>query len=202
MAQPEERERRWTELLESCPEEMQPALLYRLGRKEEAVAMDPGYGERYLNLVSRHFIKKETEQGLALLEAMEQECEESLYLSAYLHLQQGNHQACKEALLKLLNSGEIIDLERSRLLLSLAGSCLKLGQAKESLKYLDEALALEPYLSEVQYLRANCQKLLGDGKKAARTLRKALRMCKGRISSLQMMQTLSVAANSSAVASG
>ena len=177
----------WESFLEEAPEWLKPSLLLRLGRVEEAVALDPEYTPRFQNAVARKLVKKEHEAGLELMEDLDEETAESLYLRTYLSLGDNDALEAKRSLTKLLEEHELRELERSRVLILKANACLELGEGNAALKLVDEARKIEPESAELHFLRANCLKQFGDLKKAAKAMRKALKLAKGRVSSLQMM---------------
>jgi len=174
-------------LLSETPDFLKPALYLRLERPKEAIEIEPDYQVRFQNLVARFLIKKEHEQGLELLEKGDDGTPESLYLKAYLNLGKGDALEARRALSRLLDHPELKEIERSRVLILKANACLELGDSKEALKLTEEALSYEPDSAEIHYLQANAYRAAAKGKKAARSIRKALRLAKGRVSSLQMM---------------
>ena len=177
----------WEEFLGEAPDWLKPSILLRLGRVEEAVEIDPEYTPRFCNDVARHLVKKEHQKGLELMDEVEEESAESLYLKTYLSIGQDDPLGAKRSLTKLLESHSLRDLERSRVLLLKANACLDLGEGRQAVKLVDEALTIEPKSAELHYLRANCLKATGELKKAAKSMRKALRLAQGYVSSLPMM---------------
>jgi tetratricopeptide (TPR) repeat protein len=175
------------EFLKEAPEWLKPALLLRLGRVEEAVESDPEYAPRFVNQVARHLVKKDHEKGLELVKELKEETAESLYLKTYLSLGKNDSLGAKRSLSKLLSDHSLKDLERSRVLVLKANACLDLGEALQALNLVDEALKIEKESAELHFLKANCFKATGELKKAAKSMRKALRLAKGYVSSLPMM---------------
>ena len=174
------------QFLAEAPDWLKPALLLRLGRVEEAEKADPEYTLRFSNLVARHLVKKEHEQGLELMKESTDESAESLYLRTYLSLGCNDALEARRSLTKLLEH-PLKPLERSRVLILKANACLDMGDAREALKLSEEALTIEPKSAELHFLKGSCLKGIGDLKKAAKAMRKALRLAKGKVSSLQMM---------------
>jgi tetratricopeptide (TPR) repeat protein len=175
------------EFLQEAPDWLKPVILLRLGRVEEAVKADPEYEPRFCNEVARHLVKKDHQKGLALMEGAENESAESLYLMTYLSIGNNDSLEAKRSLTKLLSDHPLKELERSRVLILKANACLELGEARQAMKLVDEALKIEPKSAELHFLRFNCLKSTGELKKAAKSMRKALRFAKGRVSSLAMM---------------
>ncbi|MCA9775929.1 MAG: tetratricopeptide repeat protein [Candidatus Eremiobacteraeota bacterium] len=180
-------EKGWEAFLEEAPDWLKAPLLLRLGRTEEAVSVDPEYTPRFQNVVARKLVKKEHQAGLDLMQELEEETAESLYLRTYLSLGDNDPVEAKRSLTKLLEEHELRSLERSRVLILKANASLELGEGRVALKLVDEALKIEPDSAEVHFLRANCLKQTGVLKKAAKAMRKALKLAEGRVSSLQMM---------------
>lgn len=171
-----------TSFLEEAPDWLRPAVLLRLGRADEAAQEDPEYAVRFENIVARHLIKKEYDKGIELMAQSDEDSTESHYLRGYLSIGGGDPLNAKRSFTKLLDNGELAPLERSRILVLKANTCLDLGEARLGLKLADEALKIEPESAEIHYLRSDALKMLGDLQKAARALRKALRFSEGRVS--------------------
>lgn len=187
-ALPEEQRREpLLEFLEKAPEWLKPAVWIRLGKPDEARKINSEYYLREENVVARHLIKKEFERGLEALNPIYDDSPESHYLMAYLSQGSGDAVEAKTALSKLLDNSELIELERARVLLLKANACLQLGEAKQAIKLAQDAVSLEPASSEGQMTLANAYRLAGEHKKAAKAIRKALRLSKGRVSSLAFM---------------
>ncbi|MFA5505276.1 MAG: tetratricopeptide repeat protein [Vulcanimicrobiota bacterium] len=177
----------WESFLEQAPEWLKPAVLLRLNRVEEAAAADPEYTPRFQNELARKLVKKEHRAGLEMMEDLEEETAEALYLKTYLSLGEGDVVQARRSLTELLERHQLTPLERSRVLLLKANACLDLGEPRAALKLVEEALTVELDSSELQFVRANCLTQSGELKKAAKAMRKALRLAQGRVSSLPMM---------------
>lgn len=180
----------WEEFLKTAPDWLKPAILLRLGRVEEAVAADPEYTPRFSNEVARCLVKKEHQSGLELMRESSDESAEELYLKTYLSLGCNDTVEAKRCLTRLLAEHSLTDMERSRVLILKANACMDLGEARPALQLVDEALRIEPDSAELHFLKGNCLKAGGELKKAAKSLRKALKLAGGRVSSLQMMLSL------------
>ena len=183
----EERKTGLESFVKGAPDWLKPAVLLRLGRGDEAQSLDPEYTLRFQNLVARHLVKKQHQLGLDLLATREDDSAETHYLRSYLNLGKDDPLEAKRSLNKLLENESLDDMERNRVLTLKANACLDLGEAKQALRLVDEVLKLEPNSSEAHFLRFQCLKGLGELKKSARVIRKALRLAQGRVSSLRMM---------------
>lgn len=183
------REAEWENLLAIAPEWLKPSLLLRLGRAADAQELDPEYTPRIANVVARFLVKKQHELGLQAMSSLREDSSEAHYLRTYLSLGKGDAVAAKQSLSRLLQDDSLIHLERSKVLALKANACLDLGEGKEALKLVEEALSVEPESAELHYLKANSLQRVGDLKIAARSMRKALRLAQGRVSSLPMMLT-------------
>lgn len=183
----EERRNGLESFLKRAPDWLKPALLLRLDRAEEAQVLDPEYTIRFHNLVARHLVKKQHHLGLELLATSENDSAETHYLRSYLSLGKDDPLEAKRSLSKLLENGSLDAMERNRVLTLKANACLDLGEAKQALRLVDEVLQLEADSPEAHFLKFQCLKSLGELKKSARVIRKALRLAEGRVSSLRMM---------------
>ena len=182
-----EKSESYSAFLKSAPDWLKPAILLRMGKGDEAIAYDPEYTLRPLNVASRFLNKKEFDQGLALLQKIETKELEALYIHAYLCLGKSDAVLAYKSLQELLQRLAPESLERSQILMTLAQACQQLGRDKECLTYANEALTLEPKSAELYFLLANSHRKMGAGKKAAKAVRKALRLAKGWVSSLPIM---------------
>lgn len=181
----------WIRLLESSPVAWRPALLNLLGRKEEAAELDPEYREKALNLASRCLQKKEFEKGLEILTATDDPDATRYFLTAFLTAGSSDPKVTEEQLKVLLEKPGISDLERSRLWRMQGEMLAKSGQPKKAIAVLKKALKVEPERADVHHLLAGNLRAVGDRDAAARSLRKALKLSRGKISSLQMLLDIS-----------
>lgn len=183
----EERTEALAKLLKTAPEWLKPALFTRLGEEEKAAKIEPEYRVKPANIVARHMMKKENQEGLDLLKDVSRETPEVLYLRAYLQMGAEDLVEAKRNFSKLLEHPQLREVERSRVLFLKAGVCLRLGETRDALKLTQEAQKLEPESPQLSYLQAQAYRAQGDGKKAAKAIRKAMRLAKGHVSSLEMM---------------
>lgn len=174
-------------LISKSPEWLHPALLTRMGREEQAIELNPDYRVKFANVVARHMMKNQHQAGLELLGDVEEENTEVYYLRYYLHAQAGDAVSARQNLSKLLEEPTLLDVERSKVLSLKASTCLELKEARNALKLIKEAMKYEPESSDYYYIQAQAYRAQGDGKKAAKSMRKALRLAKGMVSSLEMM---------------
>ncbi len=183
---PEEREAGLEALLEGAPDWLRAALLHKLGRSEEAAAIDPEQKEKPLNRIARYLHRKDYMAGLELLEELGDKSTERHYLEVFLALGAREHAVQKEALNQLLEA-DLTEVERATVLRMKAGTCCELGLHREALDLLDEAKKLEPDNAELYVKQAVAYQGRGDRKQAARALRKAIKLSQGMISSLDIM---------------
>ncbi len=178
----------WGRLLDNdLPEAIRLSLLYRLGRREEAVQGDSGYQHEPLNLVARRLEQRRYQDGLDLLSELQALDPIGVYLGAYLNSRLSRHEEAVEGWQRLLHGHQLGEAERSLVLRMLAESQLHLGQQVQALQTLKQADLLEPNRADILFSRAKVEKARGARQKAIRSMRKALRSAEGRLSSLPML---------------
>lgn len=165
----------WESLLGEVQEGFRPALLARMGRWQEAQALDSRYLQRTEDLVCRLLEKGEWEEGLRLLLGEEPLPRNSPQLVLYCLSQLGrwgevvdHFEAHHEALEKRGPEGLKI-----RHLVAQAYARLQRPQAAEAL--LREAMKASQEHHGLWFELARCQWEMGQAKKAARSLTRSLR---------------------------
>ena len=177
----------WPGLLASVPEFMKPAVLCHMGRVAEAEAADPEYHQKAINLASRCLQKKDYEAGLEILTASDEPDTTRYFLSAFLAAGGNDPEVNQEQLAILLEKPGITPVEKARLWRMQGEAFAKMGEPKKAIAILKKALKIEPQRAELHHMMALNLRATGERAAAARSLRKALRISKGRISSLSML---------------
>jgi tetratricopeptide (TPR) repeat protein len=173
--------------LEQAPDFMRPALLSRLGRHQEAAALDRDYSLSHLDRAGRYFSKEMFAEGLSCLESLGSEHADSRYLRAFLAMGTSQLELTLEQVDALLTRPGVSDQDRARLLALQAEIAGKQGKHKKAIGLLQESLKLEPGRASCHHFLANQLRVLGDREEASKHLRKALRLSRGHVSSLQIM---------------
>ena len=180
---PEDRRRdRWEQLLAHAPEPMRPALLSRLGRMEEAQSCDERYQIKLENRIARCIEKKDWSRGLALIDGDEKHPE----LALYCHYGEQDWE-------RVVKSFELLkDVPRrgptTLKIRQLVGEALhRLGRLEESEHIFKRAIELDPSLPGAYFQLGRVQMARDRLKPAARSFQKALRLSRGRLSSLTLL---------------
>ncbi len=174
-------------LLERTPEFIKPDILTALGRTEQAKALDSEYAPSLLDEACRHFQKYEFEKGFACLDASGDETEARSYLTLFMAAGDQKFELSLSEVKSLLERPGIAPRDEARLLVMCAELVSRQGRTKKAVELLKRSLKAEPDRAATHHQLALNLRQLGDRSSAARHLRKALRLAKGRVSSLAMM---------------
>lgn len=177
----------WEALLARGPEDWKPSALLHLGRDEEASRLDPDYLPQPLNQAARCLQKGETESGLAILSRSGEPDKARHFLTAFLAAGRDSTELSGSQLETLLGQPDLGDFERARLWREQAEVCVRRAQPRRAVEALKKALKLEPDRAETRFRLAVLQRRMGERDAAARSLRKALELAAGRVSSLPML---------------
>ena len=173
-------------MLEGAPEFLKPALLFRLNRLDEAADLDENYRENPLNLAQRRILQKRLDEALTCLGECPPSPERS-FTQATLAIQAGRPQLLSESIVELETSGAVTEGELPKLIEMKVAALLDLGKAREALEVIKSNRKRVPDTSVSQVQAFQALKSLGDRKKAARSIRKALKLASGRVSSLGLL---------------
>ncbi len=177
----------WSALLASVPDFMKPAVLCHMDRPAEAEVMDSEYQQKAINLASRCLQKKQYQEGLKILTVSDEPDTTRYFLSAFLAAGGTDPEVNQDQLAILLDKPGITPIEKARLWRMQAEALSKLNRPKKALSILKKALRVEPRRAELHHMMALNLRATGERAAAARSLRKALRISRGRISSLAML---------------
>lgn len=178
------RTQRWLELLADSEPLFEAALLARLGRWEEAVALDPTYQNRTVDRASRCLEKRSWAEGLEILKQVQKDDLEARQLEFFLRTRSGDLLGAREIFEELMESVELVGFERLKILQLGGENYRKLGEHELALKVYREGLKLAPENASLHYNLALVYKAAGDSKRATRALRKSMRLSTGRLSYL------------------
>jgi tetratricopeptide (TPR) repeat protein len=176
--------------LDSLPELFRPGLLCALGRHAEAAALDPQYRFSPFDEAGRLFQKGRHAEGLACLEKCGDQALERGFLVALLAAGAAESGLSLEQFDKLLALPGLTPRDTARLLVMQA-QLLADQQPRKALEVLRRAAQLEPGRANVHFQLGVLQRKLGRRDEAARSFRKALRLAKGRVSSLAILLEVS-----------
>lgn len=151
----------------------------------EASRLASDYVENPLNLAARCLQKGQLEQGLEILSRCDDPDGTRVFLSAMLGAGLGSLSGSQ--LESLLNRPELGDFERARLWRKQAEIWAEEGQGRRAVAALKKTLKVEPERAETHFRLATLQRQAGERDAAARSLRKALKLVQGRVSSLPML---------------
>lgn len=169
--------------LETAPEAFRPALLCALGRYAEAEALNPEYRLSPFDQAGRLFQKGRYSEGLECLERTGDKALERGFLVALLAAGASESGLSLEEFERLLSLPGLTPRDTSRLLVMQA-QVLADREPKKALDVLRRATKLEPDRANAHVQLGLLQRKLGRREEAARSFRKALRLAKGRVSSL------------------
>lgn len=175
----------WEGLLDRLPAAWRASFLSRLGRHDEAAALDPEHKRDPLNQAARLLQQRRRAEALALLDGLSQPEASRLVLAASVDPAAGSEQSARWE--EFLSRDDLSAPEQVRLWTALATHCLESGQARRAATWLKQATALRPELADGH--RRLAQALLASGQPgpAGRALRKALELTRGRLSSLPVL---------------
>lgn len=184
----ERRRRALLEFLEVCPELFKPSVLCALGRYEEAATLDDEYTWMASDAAGRLFQKRRYAEALSCLEGANPRGGDIGFgfLTAFLTLGTAQTDLTLDELDKLLAWPGLADRDTARLL-ALKAEMLGDKQPKLAIEALNQALKVEPNRAHTHHLLAQYQRELGRREDAAKNLRKALRLARGKLSSLPML---------------
>lgn len=169
--------------LETAPEAFRPALLCALGRYAKAEALNPEYRLSPFDQAGRLFQKGRYSEGLECLERTGDKALERGFLVALLAAGASESGLSLEEFERLLSLPGLTPRDTSRLLVMQA-QVLADREPKKALDVLRRATKLEPDRANAHVQLGLLQRKLGRREEAARSFRKALRLAKGRVSSL------------------
>lgn len=172
---------------ELAPDFIKPAILTALGQVEQAAKLDPDYQPSLLDDACRHFQKHQFEKGFACLDASGDETEARSYLTVFMAAGDQNFELSLSEVKELLARPGIAPRDEARLLVMCAELVSRQGRTKTAVELLKRSLKAEPERAATHHQLALNLRQLGERSSAARHLRKALRLAKGRVSSLAMM---------------
>jgi tetratricopeptide (TPR) repeat protein len=161
-------------------------VLCALGRFEEAESLDPAYRLSPFDTAGRLFQKKRFADGLACLEKAQDSGTDKSFLIAFLAVGNAQLDLTLEEISKLLVWPGLTDRDKARLL-AMEGEILARSQPRKAIEVLRQAIKIEPGRAGPYHLLARYLRQLGDRDEAAKMLRKALRLARGRVSSLPML---------------
>jgi tetratricopeptide (TPR) repeat protein len=182
----ERRRRALEDFLNQAPECFRPSVLCALGRFEEAESLDPAYRLSPFDTAGRLFQKKRFADGLACLEKAQDGGTDKSFLIAFLAVGNAQLDLTLEEISKLLVWPGLTDRDKARLL-AMEGEILARSQPRKAIEVLRQAIKIEPGRAGPYHLLARYLRQLGDRDEAAKMLRKALRLARGRVSSLPML---------------
>lgn len=175
-----------SEFLERAPDVFKPSVLCALGRFEEAEAMDPRYRRLATDTAGRLFQKRRYAEALACLDEAVGLGTDAGFLTAFLALGNAQTDLSLDEIDKLLAWPGLTDRDIARLL-ALQAEVLGDRHPKKAIEALTRSLKIEPNRAHTHYLLAQHQRELGLREQAAKNLRKALRLARGKLSSLPML---------------
>lgn len=173
-------------LLEGASPVLRPALLCALGRFDEAQALSAEYRRSPYDEAGRFFQKRQYQEGLRCLEEAGEGSLERGFMVAFMAVGNAQPELSLDEIDKLLAQPGLTDRDQARLL-ALQAEVLGAEQPRRALEVLARSLKIEsdrpgPHHLMAQYLRQS-----GRREEAARAVRKALRLSKGRVSSLPIL---------------
>lgn len=177
----------WQKLLDGAPRFMRPAILSAMGRQQEAEAEDPAYRVSLLDLAGRQFSKRDFAKGLAYLEKLKDDGADARYLRAFLAMGGSKLHLSLEQVEELLKQQGLTDKDRARLLALQADIASKQRDARKAVRLIESALELERDRASFYHFLSRQLRALGKRELALKALRKAIRLSKGRVSSLPML---------------
>ncbi len=183
-----EGDRAWERLLNKVPAAWLPAVLCRLGRQQEASALDDDYRYSPLDQAARRFQQGRWLEGLEILQGSHEPGSARFLLAALLH--RADHLPAEQVdlIAALLARPELSDLERARGWLAQAEGLRRAGQIQQATALLKKVVKIEPERALGHFRLAQALQAVGQDHAAARFLRKALRLAQGRVSSLAMLK--------------
>lgn len=184
---PEELKRRALEqFLTVCPEPFRPSVLCALGCYDEAGALDARYRRSPSDEAGRLFQKGRYQEGLACLETTGEGPLDRGFLVALLAVGASGSSLGAEEFDRLLSLPGLTDRDSARLL-AMQAQILADSDAKKALEGLRRAVKLEPERATTHFQLGIVLRRQGKREEAAKAMRKALRLAKGKVSSLPML---------------
>lgn len=177
----------WEELLKRAPSFMHPAILLRMGRVQEAEALDPAYRTSALDRAGRLFSQRKFDEGLGCLKDVGAEDSDARYLRAFLGMGMAKLDLTLEQVEALLGCVGLTDQDKGRLTLLQAEVAARQGKGRQAIDLGRKSLKLEPARAATHHFLARELRLLGRREEALKELRKALKLNRGRVSSLPML---------------
>lgn len=172
--------------LTRAPDLIKPAVLCALERSHEAAELDPRYTPCMRDSAGRLFQQRRFAEALACLDELKESGSDASFMMAFLAFGNSQLDLSLEQIDKLLAYPGLTDRDVARLL-ALQAEIVGNEQPKKAVEGLRRALKIEPDRALPYYLLAQHLRRAGDREEAARLLRKALRLCKGKVSSLPML---------------
>ena len=184
---PEELRRRALEqFLTACPDPFRPSVLCALGRYDEAGVLDSCYRRSPSDEAGRLFQKGRYQEGLACLETTGEGPLDRGFLVALLAVGASGSSLGAEEFDRLLLLPGLTDRDSARLL-AMQAQILADSDAKKALEGLRRAVKLEPERAATHFQLGIVLRRQGKREEAAKAMRKALRLAKGKVSSLPML---------------